>query len=122
MRSGRAIGIVLLLLAALFAPTMACAFPGVSMTPEEHSCCRQMKGDCASMQMPASHSCCHKGVQAGHVEAVQPVSAAFHPPVTFVVFHPAALSAGLAVVYESIDSPQPSPPTSPPGGISVLRI
>jgi hypothetical protein len=47
------------------APLMACALPGVEMTPAEQSCCREMSADCSSMQMSDSHPCCKRSLQAG---------------------------------------------------------
>lgn len=73
--------------------------------------------------MPASHNCCGKGMQAGHVEALQPRSASFHPltppaaALPVVVLYTAAL-----MVHQATDSPQHSPPTFPSAAISVLRI
>jgi hypothetical protein len=123
MHGFRRIVIAVTAFLSLLAPTMACAFPNARMSAEEHSCCRQMKGRCGSMNMPASHNCCHKGMQAGHFEALQPRSPSFHPVITLAAALPAvALYTATPVVYQATDSPQHSPPTSPPILVSVLRI
>src|SRR3954453_5791247 len=123
MCSWRQIAMALSVVLSLLAPTMVCAFPNARMTPEEHSCCRQMKGRCGSMNMPASHNCCHKGIQAGHVEALQPKSASYHPAISFIsALASAGVCADTLLVYQSADTSQHSPPTSPPTFISVLRI
>jgi len=57
----------LVVLAALAAPAMACLVPGLAMTTEEHDCCRHMAGQCDSMGMSPSHSCCPMQVRAPDV-------------------------------------------------------
>jgi hypothetical protein len=44
-----------LLVAILLAPTILCAIPNASMTPDEHACCEQMMGECGRDSMS---SCC----------------------------------------------------------------
>src|SRR5690242_6616599 len=69
------LGAALVVLLSLLAPTMACALPGSQMTAAEHACCRHMKGECGSMKMPTSHSCCQKSVQVSQMSVVpQPES------------------------------------------------
>lgn len=108
---------------SLLTLVMACAVPNAWMTPEEHSCCRHMHGRCGSMNMPASHNCCQRGVQARHFDAVQPKSAYFHPVLVFVSAPPVAgLSGDAPLICRLADSPQHSPPPLPPIVVSVLRI
>src|SRR6476619_7037984 len=118
----RQLGIVFALLLSLLAPTMACALPNAQMTAQEHACCKKMKGNCGSMRMPTTHSCCQQSVRANHLDAIQPESVsvpvaplvAVLPSVT--LFHPTFLDE------ERLSAPQHSPPTSPPHAVSVLRI
>ena len=56
--------LVLALILSLLAPTMVCALPNAQMTAQEHACCQKMKGNCGSMRMPASHSCCQQSMRA----------------------------------------------------------
>src|SRR3954471_17569321 len=96
MESVRQLAIVVTLLLSLLAPTMACALPNAQMTAQEHACCKKMKGNCGSMRMPTTHSCCQQSVRANHLDAIQPESVSvpiaplvaalpsvtlFHPPV-----------------------------------------
>src|SRR4051794_37462861 len=114
----RQLGIVFALLLSLLAPTMACALPNAQMTAQEHACCKKMKGNCGTMRMPATHSCCQQSVQANHLDAIQPESVsvpvvplvAVLPSVT--LFHPPSLNE------ERVSPPQHSPPTSPPHTVS----
>jgi len=94
----RQLGIVFALLLSLLAPTMACALPGAQMSAQEHACCKTMKGNCGSMRMPTTHSCCQQRVRANHSDAVQPESVSI--PVALLVaalpsvtlFHPPFLN------------------------------
>jgi hypothetical protein len=121
MKASRQIAVALALCLALLTPAMACAFPN-GMTASEHACCRQMKGECGSMHMPASHSCCQHGMQAGHFDAVQADAAAFQAVVAIAALPSSALWSAPAIRHERAASPQHSPPFSPPSAISVLRI
>ena len=60
------------LLLSLLAPAMLCALPASDMTASERACCRQMRGECSGMRMPASHSCYQQNVSASHIDAAQP--------------------------------------------------
>jgi hypothetical protein len=64
MKQVRHIGLVLAVVLSMLAPSMACALSGAHLSKAEHACCVQMKGECGKMGMPASHSCCHKEIQA----------------------------------------------------------
>ncbi len=123
MRSSRQLVLALSLLLSMLMPTMLCAVPNGRMTPAEHSCCRQMKGQCGGMNMPASHNCCHRDIQAGHVDAVQFKSASYHPTLAVICALPPASSfVHTLVLYQSGKAPEHSPPGSPPSVASVLRI
>lgn len=54
--------LLLVVLLPLLTPNIACALPNLELSPAEHSCCAQMKQGCGSVEMPKSHSCCHKEV------------------------------------------------------------
>jgi len=45
-------------IAWLLTPDVLCLLPGVDLTAVEEDCCRRMAGDCGSMPMPKTHSCC----------------------------------------------------------------
>ncbi len=66
MKTVRQFALVLAVLLPALAPAMVCALPNAHLSPAERACCRQMNGQCGSMTMPDSHSCCHKeGSAAG---------------------------------------------------------
>lgn len=114
--------VVLALILSLLAPTMACALPNAQMTAQEHACCKKMKGNCGSMRMPASHSCCQQSIQADNFDAVQPESFSV-PAVAAIAVLPSRTSFDFhALTYECVAPLQHSPPISPPGTVSVLRI
>jgi hypothetical protein len=75
------------------------------------------------MNMPASHNCCHIDIQAGHLDAVQAGSAAYHVAIAPISELPAIASGThMPLIYQPPDAPQHSPPGSPPPVASVLRI
>ena len=123
MKAFREFGAFLILLIWAAVPAMVCATPGAQMTESERTCCKLMKMSCGSMDMPSSHGCCHKEIQADN-------TAALHARIT-IVQHPASLdtlSPSTAVVLPVLQpaflprSSPTSPPQSPPPTISVLRI
>jgi hypothetical protein len=114
---------VLVLASSFLAPSMACAFPTSQMTASEHACCRRMNGDCGSMKMPVSHSCCQRGVEASHLDAVQPAAASLHFTIAFTaILPPSACYQVFAPTFRPVAQPDPSPPRSPGPAISILRI
>jgi hypothetical protein len=117
----RKAAVMLALVVALLAPTMACALPNAQMTAQEHACCRKMKGDCGRMRMPASHGCCQQNIQANNLDALQPQSASVSSPAVAVLPVYAALDV-IADTYERVSWPQHLPPISPPQTASILRI
>ncbi|HSU61088.1 MAG TPA: hypothetical protein VLI55_17390 [Bryobacteraceae bacterium] len=60
--------IAICVLISLSAPAMACALPGSRMSTSERECCQRMQGECGAMNMPASHSCCHRSMGPVHVD------------------------------------------------------
>ncbi|HEY4050493.1 MAG TPA: hypothetical protein VGM27_26820 [Acidobacteriaceae bacterium] len=122
MKSARQLGALVLLLLSWLGPAMACMTPEAQLTQEERACCR-MKNQCGQMEMPASHGCCQKDVQAAHHDALQTKPVDLHPDMAatthlFIadLLNPELVSAGW------VEQAELSPPQSPPSSISVLRI
>lgn len=125
MRSVRQFALILTVLLPLLAPTMACALSNAHLSPAERACCKQMKGECGSMGMPASHGCCQKEMPtADHWNAmVQAQSTNIQTDLTAHAGLPPAILFTLRV---SMSSPAQRPastlPQSPPPSIFILRI
>ena len=111
---------ILLVSVVLGYPAMACLTLGVEMTAAERECCQQMAQNCGSMNMPTSHSCCQTEVRQPH-PMLQATAAHVAPPV----------ASAAAVIH--LENPFTSyadfsffelhsPPESPPGSSSILRI
>lgn len=121
MARARHLAPIFAFLLSLVAPAMTCVLPDARMTVEERACCREMKGHCASMGMPASHGCCRQSV-ASHSDAVQPHSSSI-PAVAVAFILPVSAHFDLrARSFERVSEPWHSPPVSPPSAVSVLRI
>jgi len=110
---------VLLIIAVIAAPVMACMVPDRQMTAEEQSCCKKMAHNCESSVMPASHSCCQHPV-ARHSANVLSIRAGdialCMAALVETPFSPAiSMSRGTAHAFES-------PPESPLKITTVLRI
>lgn len=123
MKAFRQSGIVLLLLVSYLTPAMACMVSDVQMNAEERACCRMMQNHCEQMEMQSSHDCCQKAPQSAHDNALDTKTVTFHPIAAVVIwltvpnwFHPVLTTAGW------IEHVGYSPPQSPPGSISILRI
>ncbi len=123
MRLARQLGIVLLLLVSYLTPAMACMVSDVQMNAEERACCQTMRNHCEQMEMQSSHGCCQKTSQSAHDNALETKATTYHPVVVAAVwlavsdwYHPVLVTADWA------EHPSYSPPQSPPGSISVLRI
>ncbi|MHB8302783.1 MAG: hypothetical protein ACYDC6_08120 [Acidobacteriaceae bacterium] len=117
-------GLMLALLMSLVAPTMACSIPGAHLTVSERACCVQMKSQCGSMTMPASHDCCHIEVPtSGHSNVAYIKSVNPQITVATVFAFPPAISLSVPVTLS--DTPEWNYsvlPQSPPRTVSVLRI
>ena len=123
MKSLCQLGIVILWLASYLTPAMACTVSSVPMNAEERACCQTMQDHCEQMGMQPSHGCCQKVPQSVHENALATKATAYHSVADVAVcrevsdwFHPLLLPEGL------IEHPSYSPPQSPPGFISILRI
>ncbi len=124
MKALRQFAFMLAMILPLLMPNMACALPGVHLTPAERACCRQMKEQCGSMEMPASHSCCGK-----ELPAMTQWSAVQAPPAHVHLGLSATANLSLIALLQipanlQGDAPRQSHmlPQSPPATISVLRI
>lgn len=123
MKALRQFVLTLAVVLPLLAPTMACALPSAHLTPAEQACCKQMKGHCGNMEMPAAHGCCLKDVPTANqwnVAQLLPVhdQIAVSPTadlVSVVLQTPADLQGQMT-------QPRYTLPQSPPAAISVLRI
>lgn len=108
----------LVLLAFLGTPAAACMIAASHMTPSEEECCREMAGECGETIMPVAHSCCpavkrdDSATAAAKAQKVAPVLVA-------VALPQFALDADRAPLPRPAEH---SPPESPPGANSILRI
>jgi len=100
--------VAVLMLASFAAPAMACLLPGMTMTAAEHECCRRMAGQCGSMGMASSHSCCK--VQAHSPNAFLKMSAVPTPVLPCVLTTPQVVdisATGSIWIGAIIDHPPP---------------
>ena len=110
---------VLLVIAVVAMPVMACVFPDRQLTAEERNCCEKMAHNCESSLMPASHSCCQHPVS----RQIANITSTWTPGFGFclaalVEAHfnlPILATHNVALTFES-------PPESPLKISSVLRI
>jgi hypothetical protein len=106
----------------LSVPILACALPGQQMSEEEQNCCLHMADECgSSAQMGESHSCCNKLPQLG-ANALQVTNR--YAPVTldFAVQIAPDLQQNVLNMVAAVPPRVITPPESPPGQPSVLRI
>lgn len=123
MRILRQFGVLVLLLVSCVAPAMACIVPNAQMNAQERACCRMMKNQCGQMEMPASHGCCQKTPLSVHDNALDTKTVAFHPATVAIVWLVASdLLPSTSIVAAWVDSPEYSPPQSPPSTVSILRV
>ena len=123
MRVLRQFGVLVLLLATCLAPAMACMVPNAQMSTQERACCRMMKNQCGQMEMPASHGCCQKTPPSVHDNALDTKTVALHPvAITTIWLTASALLNPTTAVVGWVESPEYSPPESPPSTVSILRI
>ena len=123
MKAVRHFALMLTVLWPMLAPTMACALPNAQLSPAERACCKQMKDQCGSMDMPASHGCCHKEVStAGQWNAMIQVQSANVQInlVTIAGLSPAVFFALPVSTSDSARRPTSTLPQSPPASIFIL--
>jgi hypothetical protein len=116
----RKVGGVLLLVILLGYPAMACLTSAAEMTAAERECCKHMAHQCGSMNMPSSHSCCQTEVRRPP-SILQPASTHIAPPIAaeaavIELANPFVAQTDFLLVQFH------SPPESPPGTPSILRI
>lgn len=119
----RKIGAVVLVLASLLTPAMACAVADLPMTSEERACCQSMMSHCGREQLPASHGCCHKIPGSIYENALKVKAAALHSalgPVTWLPAQQPGIPTSSFLGW--VEHRDCSPPKSPPSTISILRI
>jgi hypothetical protein len=123
VRYCRKFAVLVLLLVSCLAPAMACMVPNAQMSTQERACCHVMKSQCGQMEMPASHGCCHKTPPSVHDNALDTKTVTFHPVITSILWLAAfELVNPTSAVTGWVESPDYSPPKSPPATISILRI
>jgi hypothetical protein len=123
MRVLRQFGALVLLLVTALAPAMACMVPAVQMNTQERACCRMMNDQCGQMEMPASHSCCHKTPQSTYIMAPVAKTVLVHPvTVASTWLTSSELLNPNSIAARWVDRPEYSPPKSPPSAFSILRI
>jgi hypothetical protein len=115
-----------LALALSLAPSVvaACLIPLAQLTAAELECCRTMPADCGQERMPDTHSCCKATAKSNTVVFAAVKSFTVAPPLESaspVAVHSVSLQP-VPVAAHDIFSSIHSPPESPPGSITILRI
>jgi hypothetical protein len=118
MTRSRQLGALVLLLVWSLVPAMACTLPDAQMTPAERACCVQMQGQCGGVDMPASHSCCHKQMPTQQ-SAIHSGASLSQPA---IVGHAATVQLVVPSSYLlEAHSLSAVLPQSPPSSITILR-
>ncbi len=117
----RKAGILLLALFMLGAPAMACLGPVMAVSMDK--CCRpQPLAHCGAMPLPTAKSCCKTpATPAQNSLAVRTATDRLNLPVIAQVSQSAAYDIA-SQAARFLGAVVGSPPESPPGSISVLRI
>jgi hypothetical protein len=121
LRKAVALGLALWLAPAAMA---LCLLPLVELTVAEQECCQQMGPDCGQSRMPDSHSCCETKAPTATVALAAAESFSVAPPAELggtVMANAMASPADLAPLH-GIFLAIHSPPESPPGSLTILRI
>jgi len=117
----RKAGILLLALFMLGAPAMACLGPVMAVSMDK--CCRpQPMAHCGAMPLPTAKSCCTTpATPAQNSLVIRTAAGRLNLPAIAQVSQSAVHHiASQAARFLRVDGD--SPPESPPGSISVLRI
>jgi len=126
MRSVVKLGVSLLSLLLFAVPIMACVLPAMAMSAEERECCKRMAQECGNTGMGKSHSCCQTVSVPDHLPAIKSSSDVGSKPLALAFILALPPIPTMALILESGSSSWAtdihSPPVSPPGSISVLRI
>jgi hypothetical protein len=119
MNRSRQLGALVLLLVWLLVPAMACTLPDAQMTPAERACCVQMHDQCGGMDMPASHSCCHKQMPTERSAVVHSNATLAQPAILgYTVAAQLAMPSSYPLLAHSLGAVLPQ---SPPSSITILR-
>lgn len=125
MKALRQVALTLTVILPLIAPAMACAIPNAHLTPAERACCKQMRGECGNMAMPASHGCCQMEAPttANWNAPVQVSPANVLGDLTAISILPSDILPHLQAAASGLESrPASLLPQSPPSAVSILRI
>lgn len=120
LRFARQFGVVLLLVSYL-APATACMASQMPMNAEERACCHAMQNHCAPMGMSASYGCCQQTPPGAHDNALHSQVVRFHP-IAIATIRLAASLNPTPDVAGWVEHADYSPPKSPLGTVSILRI
>ena len=119
----RKFGALIVVLAYILGPTLACTASDMPMTSAERACCQMMKDQCGQTEMPASHSCCHKFPGSFYDTALQTNTVALHQAAVPVVWLPAhQLAIPASSRYGWTVHREFRPLKSPSSAFSILRI
>jgi hypothetical protein len=113
---------LLLAVALLSSPLMACLQPGNALTAEERECCRQMAGKCGDALSP--HSCCKSTVRDADPylsNSRSTISVPVHMQVAILPVAAGLLSSNSGSLF-FMRSKIRAPAESPPEKTSILRI
>jgi hypothetical protein len=121
MRTGRQFVTAIMLLVSYLMPAMACMASDTQMSAAERACCQMMGHRCEQMGMSASHGFCQKIPQNSRENALDTKVVTYHPVVVTLWLTASVLGPDSTVVGQ-VEHADYSPPHSPPGSISILRI
>ncbi|GAC1355410.1 MAG: hypothetical protein NVSMB3_00550 [Acidobacteriaceae bacterium] len=97
--------------------------PDTGMTSEERACCRHMGGECGSMQMASSDSCCRKAPGSLQATALKTNASTLPRPAEFAeVFQLTEMLRVLTASHEGARHPEHSPPQPSRALPANLRI
>ncbi len=120
----RKTAVIALALSLAPAAVAACLVPLAEPTATERECCRIMPADCDQRQMPVAHACCQPTVRTETVVFVAAKSFSAAPPLESsgpVDTASVSTAPGLAAADGTLFTIH-SPPESPPGAVTILRI
>lgn len=116
LRKGGALALAVVLLAG---PALACVAPVAAMAAD-HCCQPRPMANCGTMQLPSAKSCCAAPATQEPNSLVVRSTTASHLAIIAHVAQPVAHDIGSQAAR--LPGSGESPPESPPGSISILRI
>ena len=108
----------------LLTPDVLCLLPGVTLTMDEHECCRQMGEQCGMVPMPETHKCC-QAVKRSSAVIASKITGYPEPQTGTVAFVIPEFSLYDQVVHvrQWLRFESPSPPRLlSPESFAILRI